>query len=223
MQPFFLHPAAAAAILDGTIDLDTDAMYCALFAAALTPSLAMVDYGDMSANEIVDADYARVALSGQAIITDGNLRAFDCADISFGTTVSIEAKLMAIFVGTAATPQATDLLLGWALLNAGAVKDITAVTAANPAVATSAGHGFSNSDSIMVQGVDMLDSLGTVIGIHSAANVATDTFDLGTLDLSSAALAGRTGKATKLNSTLTAQSVSSVFSITIPSNGLFAI
>lgn len=55
-------------------------------------------------------------------------------------------------------------------------KNITAVSAANPGVFTSAGHGYSNGDTVFIQGM-----LGPVILnrlFYQVANVTTDTFTL---------------------------------------------
>lgn len=53
---------------------------------------------------------------------------------------------------------------------------ITAITAANPAVVTSAGHGLSNGDDVYISGVEgMTEVNGRTFRI---ANVATDTFEL---------------------------------------------
>ena len=55
-------------------------------------------------------------------------------------------------------------------------KDITAVTAANPAVVTSASHGFSNGDLIDIRDIKGMTELNK--RRFTAANVATNTFQL---------------------------------------------
>lgn len=54
-------------------------------------------------------------------------------------------------------------------------KTITGATAATPIVVTSAAHGYSNGDTVYIQGV-----LGNTKanGTFQIANVATDTFEL---------------------------------------------
>lgn len=55
-------------------------------------------------------------------------------------------------------------------------KTITAITKANPAVVTSAGHGFSNGDDVYISGVNgMLEINGRTFRV---ANVAANTFEL---------------------------------------------
>lgn len=296
---FLVHPNAIQNILNGTIDLDTDAMYATVFHADLVPTMAMLTYGDFAiassgaitgatqANPVVitatahgratgdrvsiagvvgmtqlngntynitviDAnsyslqstvtgvnvdgtaftaytsggtwtrEYARVALTGQAIITSGQRYAFDCADITLGNPTSLTGKLYALFVGSAAAPVAGDLCVGWEFLNPQAGV-LTSVTNANPAVATSNAHGLVNNDPVLIDSVDILDVDTLNRQIHLAAGVTANTFNLGTLDLSAAALPGRTGRWTKLNTTQVQTSLNSNFTITIPSNGLFAI
>ena len=55
-------------------------------------------------------------------------------------------------------------------------KAITGITKADPAVVTSAGHGFSNGDKVRLEGVGgMLDVVGEN---YTVANATTDTFSL---------------------------------------------
>lgn len=56
------------------------------------------------------------------------------------------------------------------------VKDITAVTAADPAVVTSAAHGYANGDEVFIAALDGPTELNG--GRYLVANVATDTFEL---------------------------------------------
>lgn len=166
-------------------------------------------------------DYARVALTGQAIIASGQDRAFDCADIIFGNPITLTAKLYAVCVGSAAAPNAGDLCVGWELFNPTSGV-ITNVTNASPAVVTSNGHGLVNTDPVLIQGVDMIDIDTLNDDIHLAAGVTANTFELGTLNLAAASLVGRRGWWTKINSTGVSQSQNNEFKITIPANGLFA-
>ena len=55
-------------------------------------------------------------------------------------------------------------------------KTITGITAANPAVVTSAGHGFSNGDRVYITGVSGMSELNNRHFV--VANVATNTFEL---------------------------------------------
>ena len=55
-------------------------------------------------------------------------------------------------------------------------KNITGITAANPAVVTSASHGFSNGDRVYITGVAGMSELNNRHFV--VANVATNTFEL---------------------------------------------
>jgi len=164
--------------------------------------------------------YARQALTSQSIYTNGLQRYFKCADISFGTTVSLSAKGYAIFIGSAAAPSTSDICVGWELINP-VSGVITSVTAANPAVATSTAHPLVNGDSVLIQNVDMIDVSTLNGGIFAVAGATVNTFQVGTLDLSTAANAGRVGKWTKLNSAQEGAAINAAFTITIPTSGLF--
>lgn len=59
-------------------------------------------------------------------------------------------------------------------------KTITAATKANPVVITSAAHGFSNGDEVLVSEVKGMDDLNT--NTYTVANKATDTFELSGID-----------------------------------------
>jgi len=164
--------------------------------------------------------YTRQALASQSIYTAGLQRYFKCADISFGTTVSLSAKAYGIFIGSAAAPSSTDICVGWELINP-VSGVITSVTAANPAVVTSAAHPLVNGDSVLIQNVDMIDVDTLNGGIFAVAGATANDWQLTGLDLSTAANAGRVGKWTKLNSTQEGAAINAAFTITIPASGLF--
>ena len=59
-------------------------------------------------------------------------------------------------------------------------KNISAITAANPAVVTSNGHGFSNGDNVIISGVVGMTQLNGIT--FTVANTATNTFSLQNYD-----------------------------------------
>lgn len=61
-----------------------------------------------------------------------------------------------------------------------AAKTITGITQANPAVVTSAGHGYSNGDTIYISGVVGMTQVNGLF--FTAANVAANTFELSGID-----------------------------------------
>lgn len=73
---------------------------------------------------------------------------------------------------------------------------ITAITKANPGVVTSAGHGLSNSEKVIIKGSDMTEVNGL---IFTTANVATDTFELSGVNTSAYVAAGTTGYWTRVD------------------------
>ena len=99
---------------NGSIDWDNDTFYAVLVAAAYTYSAAHSTYADVSANAITDADYGPVALTGNSVtLVDTDDVLYDCADISFGNPVTIDASggHMVILKGSAAGPLAGDSLV----------------------------------------------------------------------------------------------------------------
>ena len=59
-------------------------------------------------------------------------------------------------------------------------KTITAITKANPGVVTSAAHGFSNGDTVVISGVGGMTQVNGKR--YKVANVAANTFELQTID-----------------------------------------
>lgn len=75
-------------------------------------------------------------------------------------------------------------------------KTITGVTEANPAVVTSAGHGYSNGDKIKINSVSGMVELNN--REFTVANVTTNTFELSGIDSSSFAAYTSGGTASKI-------------------------
>lgn len=100
-------------LVNGTVAFGTDPVYVVLVSSGYTFSKAHTEYSNVSASEIVDADYAPQDVTGKtvALVVDDVL--YDSADISFGTTVTIDATSggLVFLTGDAATPAATDRLL----------------------------------------------------------------------------------------------------------------
>ena len=61
-----------------------------------------------------------------------------------------------------------------------ATKSITAITQANPAVATSASHGFSNGDRVFISSVSGMTQVNNIE--FTVANVTANTFELSGID-----------------------------------------
>ena len=96
---------------NGSLDWDNDNFYAVLVSAAYTYSAVHTAYSDVSTNEIGDAGYAPVALTGNTVaLVDIDDVLYDCNDISFGSNVSIDASggHLVILKGSSAGPLAGD-------------------------------------------------------------------------------------------------------------------
>ena len=102
------------------IDWANDTIVAVLLGAGYTPALTHTVYSDMSANVIADAGYAPVVLTGKTSTMTSGTILWDCADISFGTNVSLTAKYVAIVKRTGGSLTGTDRLIGYCDLNVGA-------------------------------------------------------------------------------------------------------
>lgn len=218
ISAFTIQDSGLAAILNGTIDLDTSALYAILLVGAHTPTQAKALYSDISSNEITDAGYVRQALSGAAISSSGKQRIFNSNPVSFGSNVTLSAKYMYVLKGAAGTPNASDPILGWVDLNE-VGGDITAITKANPASAACTAHGLTSSDPIVINNSDM-DEVNRLYA--TATVVDANNFTLG-INTTSAVYSGRGGRFTKLNNTTPAVSFNSSFTVTPTGSGWFFV
>lgn len=106
--------------LNGSIDADTDTLVMILLASGYTPDVAAhTTYADVSGSEIADADYSPQVISGAAFTESAGTVNFDSDDVSFGTSVSIEAKYAVVVRRDGASLASGDLLLGYVDLNTG--------------------------------------------------------------------------------------------------------
>lgn len=89
----------------------------ALLTSDHTPDpTTQVTWGDISGDEVTDADYAQQTLSGVSITLSGSTVLFDAGNVSFGSNVNIEAKYAAIMVGVG---DSTDPLITYVDLETG--------------------------------------------------------------------------------------------------------
>lgn len=104
--------------LNGSIDADTDTLVMVLLGSGYTPDTAAhTAYSDISGSEIGDADYSPQVISGAAFTESAGTVTLDSDDVSFGTSVSIEAKYAVAVRRDGASLAAGDLLLGYVDLN----------------------------------------------------------------------------------------------------------
>ena len=90
-------------------------------------------------------------------------------------------------------------------------KDITAATAANPVVVTSAGHGYSNGDRVYLTNVAGMTQLNN--REFTVANKTTDTFELSGIDGTGFDAYTSGGKSGKIVEVTTTYTVAEVFEI----------
>jgi hypothetical protein len=99
------------------INWASDTIVAVLLGAGYTPSLAHTQYSDVSANVIADAGYAPVVLTGKTSVLSAGKILWDCADVSFGTNVSLTAKYVAFFKRAGGSLTGTDQYIGYGDLN----------------------------------------------------------------------------------------------------------
>lgn len=101
------------------IDWASDTIVAVLLGTGYTPLATHSTYADMSAQVIADAGYAPVVLTGKTSVNTAGTILWDCADISFGTNVSLTAKYVAIVKRAAGALAGSDRLIGYCDLNVG--------------------------------------------------------------------------------------------------------
>lgn len=99
------------------IDWANDTIVATLLGTGYTPSLTHSTWADLSANQIADAGYAPVALTGKTSVLSAGKILWDCADISFGTNVTLTAKYVAIVKRAGGSLTGTDRIIGYCDLN----------------------------------------------------------------------------------------------------------
>ena len=88
-----------------------------LLRPSYTPSLAHSTWADLSATQIADAGYAPVVLTGKTSVLSAGKVLWDCADINFGSNVTLTAKYVAIVKRAAGALAVTDRIIGYCDLN----------------------------------------------------------------------------------------------------------
>lgn len=92
---------------------DDDADFAwALLGSGYTQSDTDTTWGDISANEITDTDYAQQAVTTRSVSNNAGEAQFSSDAADFGSNVSIEAKYLALVQGTAGSLAAGDKVIG---------------------------------------------------------------------------------------------------------------
>lgn len=118
---FTLYDNGKELILDSTFNLNTggDTIAAILLLTGYTPSAAHDEYSDVSAQICIDGDYGNQTLGSQDITRSGGTVTWDAANVSYGASVTITAKYIALVVGNPASLGATDKLIGYMDLDTG--------------------------------------------------------------------------------------------------------
>ena len=110
---FLTHDVGYTAQVAQTEDFINSGVYAVLVDAAHTPDRAAdVTYSDISANECVDADYSRQALASKTIALASTSVRLSCGKITFTASGDVSGQYVYLLYGTAASPQAADVILG---------------------------------------------------------------------------------------------------------------
>lgn len=94
---FLSYEKGLLAMLDGSVDFDSDTLQAILLLTAHTVDVVNDDFvSAVVADECADGDYARQLIATNTLsIVSGKIR-FDCADIDFGNAVTIAARYLVI-------------------------------------------------------------------------------------------------------------------------------
>jgi hypothetical protein len=99
------------------INWASDTIVAVLLGAGYTPSNTHSTYADVSGSVIADVGYTPVVLTGKTSVNSAGVILWDCADISFGTNVSLTAKYVAFVKQAGGALVSTDQLIGRCDLN----------------------------------------------------------------------------------------------------------
>lgn len=99
------------------INWASDTIVAILLGTGYTPANTHSTYADVSASEIADVGYAPVVLTGKTSVNTAGTILWDCADISFGTNVSLSAKYVVLVKRAGGALAGTDQLIGRCDLN----------------------------------------------------------------------------------------------------------
>lgn len=180
--------------------------YLALFTAVGTDAgtgFTEVSGGSYARKSTAGSDWNAASGTGPSSTTNANSLSFPAATANWGTVIA---------VGLYDDPTAGNLL-AWDYLGNYAWQPFTC-TAASPGVLTCPAHGFSNGDEVVVSaeiGGTLPTTGGSWPGLHTVANVTTDTFTVGV---------NTTGTGNGMVRKVTSQAVSSGLTVTFNSGAL---
>lgn len=99
---FTFYNSGKLKISNTTIDLDGDTFSAMMLTSSYTPNVAtQTNLTDIVGSEVADSDYSRQTLGSITLTETGGVVTWDSADITYGTSVTITAKYLALFSTTA--------------------------------------------------------------------------------------------------------------------------
>jgi len=99
------------------INWASDTIVCALLDASYSPSAAHSTWNDAVARHVTGTNYAPVELTGKTSVLAAGKILWDCADIEFGTNVTVTAKYAVILKRAGGALATSDQLIGYVDLN----------------------------------------------------------------------------------------------------------
>lgn len=135
------------AVLNGTVDLDTDAFTVYLVDETWTPAQQTDDlWTTIAAKECASADYAAQALAGMAMAQSAGDVAWDFTDIDFGNAVTISSKYMLVKHNT------SGKIIGFVDLNTATTSALAESTAGNYDIGINAAGAFKVTPTVYAAG-----------------------------------------------------------------------
>lgn len=97
----------------GHINWASDTIVAVLLGNGYTPAATHSTWADVSAQHVTGTNYAPVALTGKTSANTSGTILWDCADINFGSNVTVTAKYVAIFKRAGGALTSTDQYIGY--------------------------------------------------------------------------------------------------------------
>ena len=139
---FTLYTSGKEALLAdnaGSISWASDTIVCALVSNGYTPNVAHTVWSDVSTNHASGTNYSPVVLSGKTSALNSTKILWDCADIAFGSEVTVTAKYAVILKRAGGSLAGSDQLIGYVDLNNDSGSATVSSTASTFTITTAAG------------------------------------------------------------------------------------
>lgn len=91
----------------------SDTIVAVLVDATYTPAATHSTWNDVVANHSTGTNYAPIVVSGKTSVQTAGTILWDCADVDFGSTVTIATKYIVFLKRAGGTLATSDQLIGW--------------------------------------------------------------------------------------------------------------